>query len=272
MVTQNPTPMQMAKRVVERLEAVGIPARVASRAPQMGAGRGAAFIDIAGRGQAGKEAIRIYPGEEGKVTFVAGSKRHRQAVITLKEPPRLVVRVFKAANMTEAHKVADADPKASDPAVWKSLKGYCYRREVLGSKRFLLVGFDEKHLFISQMRKKDKPRTVVEAHQMLMPAEVRGVPGVKRQGEFFLRPVSQKQMERVMMGVNRGTYDAISNGWLGGTDHRGVIVVTHNTKDEEYTTGCVVQARHKALVCKTWYQVYRNREDQETSAGVGWVD
>jgi hypothetical protein len=51
-----------------------------------------------------------------------------------------------------------------------------------------------------------------------------------------------------------------------------VIVVTHNTKDEEYTTGCVVQARHKALVCKTWYQVYRNREDQETSAGVGWVD
>jgi len=89
----------------------------------------------------------------------------------------------------------------ADRLRWQ-LHGYVWRPTpieitVPASRRHLLVGYDERHLFACRLR--GHASTVAEAHEKLAPDSVRrDRTGVRRQGEWFFRRVDDVDAERAL--------------------------------------------------------------------------
>ncbi len=127
--------------------------------------------------------------------------------------------------------------------------------DVPGSKMYFLVGFDEDYCFISRLPK--KATTVKEAHEILMPPEVRGKDYI-RQGEYFFIPFT--------IPKKKGKIDTCADNNIAGyysTPHIADIKLEYVYNDGTpniLVAGNIKSKRHKTIHLPCVHIVYRNTE------------
>ena len=311
--------------LVRRFAEAGLTLSLASR-PIVGglSGRGASSIvqiDIQRKSNGSRrhEWFRIFPGaEENRIEVVGLDKSIGQVVVMVHEPPReffepLPVWSFRGVDLTQPDwkealaKKAFVQPKD----VFASFGGghrlanISVRRRTPGDKRHMLMGLDERQLFIAQL-----PRgvsTVREAHTILKSAPVtlaegQGIACV-RQGEWFFLAANEYEVASIEDGLARNTLileravpiGPFTDGSWGRTRSRNVRQFRGNphTADElvilpgipfsrdglpvrfreVFIRGRVRHVDHATVSFPNWRKVIRNAEANfGQAAGVGWVD
>lgn len=271
--------------LVKSLQSFGITAAAYKRPP---AGKDTFLISILPKRPAG--VIQVHQGL-AKVE-IHGSKKHRQAVVTVQEQPRVIKRHVKTEifGTGPAGVQPPVDQKIKDALrrnfpiqmpggpTWsfsgiKSQKrippsGFAGYWEVSGSvtgkagrrtTSHFLLGVDESHNFIAPL--KEKPTSVEHAYRILKPG-LR--PGSVRQGEWFFEPLKKDEAARIDK-VASADGRKIKQTTLGGTTHRALstLVVTAAKKRTIYARGYVTDSRHghhDALFLPSWHRVVRNKE------------
>ena len=245
-------------------------------------------IDIEVRGQF--EQVRCFPGTNSEVKVMNVDKAHQQVVLSVLEPER---------TFTERQSVpwGKRDPETGKRYSW-------VERTTPKEERRLLIGMDERHLFISQMPDDQKPSSVRQAHENLAPA---GIPGTKkrrkkekiiRQGEFFFVPCTQEEIKLIKDRIKlTGTEKKAALGSDGqgrgvrGKPHRVKERIRINIKSEDdfrdvrgvrrllsrttfgwtsFVRGWVRHADHKTVKLRDWHRVSSNTENRSSTAT--WVD
>ena len=193
--------------------------------------------------------------EKNRVEVLSIDKSFRQLVLLVKEPKREYT-----------------VPRADRDGNIKQIKEYTDPTE-----RRYLMGLDEKHLFISGLPKEDI-NTVVEAHQALKHKAVVEAEGegkeVKRQGEYFFIPLSEKEEEEFLAKVDRDKKIKCKKDRLSRRGQRPHFVkrlIRMRRGRKVYAQGIVSHEQHNPLILSNWHMVYRNRETE--SPGIsGFVD
>jgi hypothetical protein len=108
-------------------------------------------------------------------------------------------------------------------------------------------------MFISELP--EPVRTVAEAHECLIPKEIRGKSYV-RQGEFFLVPLTAQESKELFRRVNHN--DLHGPEEIMDSDHEASFMVQDDDSDE-YVMGKIGNERHE-LYLDRLHRVYRNRE------------
>lgn len=193
--------------------------------------------------------------EKNKVEVLNINKNFKQLVLLVKEPKRKyeVPEKDRDGNIKQISKYTDS------------------------TERKYLMGFDEKHLFISGLPK-DDIKTVEDAHQSLkhqavVEAEKEGKE-VKRQGEYFFVPLDEKEKEDFFEKVDRdkkikAKRDKLSRRGQRSHFVRRLIRMRRNRK--VYAQGAVTHEQHNPLILSNWHMVYKNRETE--SPGItGFID
>jgi hypothetical protein len=146
-----------------------------------------------------------------------------------------------------------------------------YRYEVVASApksdQFFLVGFDEKHMFVSMLPK--AVTSVAEAHSVLAPKEVQGRKDVLRQGEFFFIPVTEAEIKilcRVRQIIECDAGIRRSDGVE--SDHYAMTLVEYS--GHQFATGPISHERHEILFLNGWYRVAVNNELPNPSDQTQW--
>ncbi len=203
-----------------------------------------------------KEHFMIDVGDEkNKVEVLNINKNFKQLVLLVKEPKR-------------KYEVSEKDRDGN----FKQISKYTDSTE-----RRYLMGFDEKHLFISGLPK-ENIGTVAEAHQALkhkavVDAEKEGKE-IKRQGEYFFIPLDEKEEEDFFEKVDRdkkikAKRDKLSRRGQRSHFVRRLIRMRRNRK--VYAQGAVTHEQHNPLILSNWHMVYKNRETE--SPGIsGFID
>jgi len=280
----------MTSNLVESLKKLGIKAQPYKKPPS---GKDVFVISIMPKPPEG--IIQVNQGL-AKVE-IHGSKKLRQAVITVTEEPRVVTRAVKSVwnayvlsspppTVNEAKRTLRVNFGISMPGVprwsfagvkWekrKGLNGFVVTGKVTArsGKRTVstfLLGVDESHNFISPLKK--KASSIEEAHKQLKP-KVRA--GTLRQGEWFFEPLVKAEataIDKIVVADSRKIKPAV----LGASTHRALTTTRIITKGRGkgakrkpgtttlYARGFVVDNRkghHKALWLPTWCKVVRNNE------------
>jgi hypothetical protein len=237
-------------------------------------------------------SLQEFSGILPKLEVLGTSKKHKQAVLRLRESARTLVKdlsfeVFhsgKASVSTNQYRnkfgvalprrtvfTATATKTVPDKLstnVWVHTAKVTAK--VPKSDIYFLVGYDEGHLFISCLPKAAK--TVEEAHAVLLPKELKGRTGVLRQGEFFFAPCTEKEYKELSndkannhdQASNSCLYKPNQDGDMDESDHDAQVIVTVGrpvgTSDVDYVTGLITNERHKTLFLRSWYRVFRNNE------------
>jgi len=193
--------------------------------------------------------------EKNRVEVLNTDKDFKQLILLVKEPKREYT-----------------VPRADRDGNIKQIKEYTDPTE-----RRYLMGLDEKHLFISGLPKEDI-NTVAEAHQALkhtavVEAEEEGKE-VKRQGEYFFIPLSEKEEEEFLAKVDRDKKIKCKKDRLSRRGQRPHFVkrlIRMRRGRKVYAQGIVSHEQHNPLILSNWHMVYRNRETE--SLGInGFVD
>lgn len=193
--------------------------------------------------------------EKNRVEVLNIDKSFRQLVLLVKEPKR-------------EYKV----PKADRDGNIKQISEHTDPNE-----RRYLMGFDERHLFISGLPKEDI-NTVAEAHQALKHKAVVEAEGVgkeiKRQGEYFFIPLSEREEKEFLAKVNRDRKIKCKKDKLSRRGQRPHFIkrlIRMRRGRKVYAQGIVSHEQHCPLILSNWHMVYRNRETE--SPGIsGFVD
>lgn len=131
---------------------------------------------------------------------------------------------------------------------------------VPGFHQDLLVGFDEKYHFISELpRKADSVET---AHRILRPTDVPAE--TKRMGEWFFVPMSPV-FAKVLDNYAMDATHVESRRLEPGSSHSGRQVMRY--RNNLYAVGYVFDSRsthHTPLYLEDWHKVVRNRETVTT--------
>ena len=126
-----------------------------------------------------------------------------------------------------------------------------------------LVGYDESSSdvpFICQLKK--PVSTVKEAHEELLPKNVKLDKKHKRQGEWFFNPVSQK-LNKELFSKRMKTQrlgEQPTQWWQAKGSHEATVV---KHKNKTYAIGTVKDTRkghHEPLVLTSFHEVIRNNE------------
>lgn len=180
---------------------------------------------------------------------------------------------------------------------------------VPSSRRHLLVGFDERHLFACRLPR--HASTVADAHELLAPPSVRrDRAGVLRQGEWFFRRIddvdADRELERAAREDGALHYRKAPLGHglrLRGRPHVADHVVITSWSDDarrqsrgqrfggrtglwrsrttralgarELARGCVRHPDHRTLdLGRHWHVVERNSEsiDAPPDPAMTWID
>lgn len=247
----------------------------------------------------GRKKLFFQVKDDAKYTLsiVGVSKRHRQAVIRVKEPYREIIETFtryrdygkkeKLANPRLAMKtvipptarlsakyVKDPELKEAEDTgkrYKEYIHTYAITAKVPETDIYFLVGYDEHKMFISML-----PRavdSVADAHDSLMPEEIVGVSGVVRQGEFFFVPITEKEKISLMAASHSEHFSDATYGRVAiatkrvdvYSDHRASVQVLFERKS--FVTGYVGNDRHK-LFLNGWYRVVRNKELNPDVSGI----
>jgi len=208
-----------------------------------------------------REEVWLWPGE-AEVKVLGVERRLRQLVLRVRESER-----------TFAVRSWDADSRT-----WLTR-----RERVPGEERRFLVGMDERHLFFARVPK--RTHHVREAHELLMPTRVhaawrRGL-DVKRQGEFFFIPVSDRERALIKShlvragAAHKGRLVPVRKGQVLQTDRKGHFARQHLLIGiEQFACGDVVHQDHRTLVLSDWHRVEMNAESQVRvrQGHARWVD
>ncbi len=127
--------------------------------------------------------------------------------------------------------------------------------EVGASEMILLLGWDERAMFVAALPKAVK--TVKNAHEILRP---KGVPkDALRQGEFFFVPVSQKISDALDKKFCQSNWTECSQ--LGASEnHMAAMHLDYDRK--EYAAGMIwdKEKRHDPIWLDGWFEVVHNAE------------
>jgi len=230
---------------------------------------------------------KVEPLTTEDIRVVSSDNKFRQVIIRLEGAARTVVR-----DVTEGVDSVDHKPKRNSltrkfpvtlpvgtsynvkllktvPNVpgtyYKHTQHYRVTASVPAATTYFLVGYDERHLFISMLPKPVK--TVQQAHRALLPKELQNKKkgSYFRQGEFFFIPVTKAEIE-IIIKENKEGGNANADGARGLTgsdpdvaegDHFASVTVVH--KNIEYVSGCVSNDRH-TLFLNGWYRCIHNME------------
>jgi hypothetical protein len=240
--------------------------------------------------------------------FVAGSKKHRQVVLSLQEDQRegsiILERGDSRAERSKLLRSLDQDKlrifwaqcggaNLPEGTVWQftALSSSTSKLTVLEtigdlerelsafdsivelryvaprSLQYFLVGYDEDHLFISNLP--GPVKSVAEAHLILMPTEI--LPGQTyfRQGEFFFVPLTDKQLKEFWKNIEQSytqTYLQKKNG--DDSDHEADALFftylsfgrKHKANYNQVAAGEVKNPRHQTVVLDKPHWVFISRE------------
>ena len=193
--------------------------------------------------------------EKNRVEVLNIDKNFKQLILLVKEPKR----EYKVAKEDRNGNIKQIS-EHSDP-----------------TERRYLMGLDEKHLFISGLPK-ENINTVAEAHQALkhkavVEAEKEGKE-VKRQGEYFFIPLTEKEEKEFLAKVDRDKKINCKKDKLSRPGQRSHFVkrlIRMRRKRKVYAQGIVSHEQHNPLILSNWHMVYRNRETE--SPGIsGFID
>lgn len=203
-----------------------------------------------------------------QISVTGYSSKHRQAVITLSEPARSFTRVvtipFKGWLPTNdqfrshfgmtlpgntKYVVTNARRSRKKPST------ATVTANVPASSTSFLVGFDERHMFVSMLKK--SVNTVAEAHAELLPEELKGCKDVPRQGEFFFVPATKKEILSITE-VDHNYHLLNANG--DDTDHVASLAGLCSYSPYTYVSGEITNSRHARLFFDRWMRVVPNNE------------
>lgn len=134
---------------------------------------------------------------------------------------------------------------------------------VPATEMHLLVGYDEKEAFISQLP--EKATTVNRAHTVLKPKNWKK--SWLRQGEFFFRPLTEKEIRILIEDIEDNSYGSadeiktcrlLEDGDYNETDHDASLY--YNMNNDIMVCGSIRNDRHKELFLPNWHEVIVNRE------------
>jgi len=193
--------------------------------------------------------------EKNRVEVLNTDKDFKQLILLVKEPKREYT-----------------VPRADRDGNIKQIKEYTDPTE-----RRYLMGLDEKHLFISGLPK-ENINTVAEAHQALKHKAVVEAEGegkeIKRQGEYFFIPLSEKEEEEFLAKVDRDKKIKCKKDRLSRRGQRPHFVkrlIRMRRGRKVYAQGIVSHEQHNPLILSNWHMVYRNRETESPGRN-GFVD
>lgn len=164
---------------------------------------------------------------------------------------------------------------------------------VPASDMVLLAGYDEDALFICELPK--LVSSVEQAHEVLVPPEVKRASSYERQGEWFFVPVSEAEVSRIAKVMATGKVNDLRTRegrveWEGmvtsvtklpmgieacnygsyvplepGSSHRASTYVEISSKSDriKYVSGFITDTRkghHKPLFLNGWHRIHRNTE------------
>lgn len=278
--------MSTKDHLESQFKRAGIPIQVTERAFVRNLQGGARITQIDVGINGNDEWIRCFPGDDSQITVMNVDKGHQQVVLSVREPER----TFKEK---QSLPWGERDPETGKRYTW-------VERTTPANERRLLVGMDERHLFISQMEEGKSPTTVKEAHNSLAPV---GIPGtkkrrkkqnIKRQGEWFMVPATQEEIQEINQAIKDGKLEkkvALGSGGDGRLPGRGKPHVAkervrlgvtgtvtrsrwswqQNTQwAASYVRGWVRHADHKTIKLQDWHRVESNNEDRSSTAT--WYD
>ncbi|MGD9727792.1 MAG: hypothetical protein AB7L09_00065 [Nitrospira sp.] len=214
------------------------------------------------RNRQGNEIIsmNIPDGEAIDVRALGADPEHQQVVVMVHEPARKIVQ---------------------ERFNFRTLKMERETIRVPEGKRRFLVGMDECHLFIAQMRDDAGATSVKQAHKDLRPKEVPAPKQakklkIKRTGEWFLVPATSEEIKEIEEHIK--LYGSRKNVGIGGNSRgRGrphvvteSVIIRSPNGQTEFVLGRILHPDHKVVKLKEWHRVIMNTENR--SVGSQWVD
>jgi hypothetical protein len=192
-----------------------------------------------------REYFRIYYGHpENDIRVIDTDSKNQQLILLVNEPERkYTVRIW--------------EPKKS---VWLS--------QTQKSPNFLrkyLIGMDESHLFIAELPNNLGPiNKIKDAHKVLKPNNVlekeKKTNRIKRQGEWFFIPTTQKEIELIEDNSNliEKKMPLRSNVRRSRNSHIADQLI--NIGEEQFVSGKISHIEHKTLKLQGWFKVVLNNE------------
>ena len=187
-----------------------------------------------------QEYVLLYCGAKTMTRVIDVDRCHRQVLLDVHEP---------SSRLTMER--------------WDRKRKLRVEEEIIvkASRRRILVGMDESHLFICPLEK--RASSVKEAHRKLAPEEVdraRHSLKVKRQGEWFFVPVrNPDKLREIGEACAAGEFSSDAGISAAGRPHRVEQLV--EIGDERYSKGAVRHPDHRTLHLKSWYRVFQNTEE-----------
>ena len=254
-----------------------------------------------------KAIVEIAYDQMDKFSIIDYSLKERKILVSLAEPARdtteMVYGILKDFSKATLSKYTGINyPAGTKFEVYSSKNGvsgktkltkpylkkssYYVVAKMPETRQLFLVGFDEKHMFISNLN--DKVNTVDEALASLIPKELRGQSYV-RQGEFFFQKLEPSQLtEALFKKIGSAYCESIDYGDSGryhlhkpalgnGTsqmiqsDHEvdGMLSIDDKTS-EQYVIGVVKNPRHEKVFLSTLHRVFVANEQVAASDDGAW--
>lgn len=245
--------------------------------------------------------LRYWHGTNAEVT-IYGDRKHKQAVLIVREPGRRITRKVKVwrnrlgpdqssftpedreflwAFQSEV-RLPNATYDVSKTKTWKRgvssgygrlskeerarfERDYCegeVTATVRGSTVTFLVGRDEAAYFIAMLPK--RVESVEAAHELLRPNNV--PKGSLRQGEWFFVPATSQELSAIQTSLERRSSVPRFVELEPGSSHHALTATAGQTR---FAIGIVTDSRkdhHKPLTLHNWHRVVRNREVTAPSA------
>jgi hypothetical protein len=254
-------------KIERRFRAAGLEAKVLE-GPLARANRGIFQIDIqrANKGQ----RYGVFRGDgDNRIEVTNTDPKIRQLVLFVEEKERTFeqeVRYFGAADRLRRL----AGVREARGRVVREKEGrLIVELKTSATKRHLLLGMDEAHLFIAQL-----PRgasSVKQAHDVLRPEEVRGRKDVLRQGEWFFVPANADELALIATAEPRRR-DLGSAGRPHVADE--VVEIREAKATRLYARGHVRHVEHRTLALHRWMRVHKNTEVRNDfrALGITWID
>jgi hypothetical protein len=236
------------------------------------------------------EYFRIWLGaSDNEVEVLTTDSALLQLVLRVKEPRRPFIQVVRKNPWTRPADVEERARAAGGRILSETRSEWRLELWTPEEERRFLCGKDDLHLFAAQVREGD---TVAQAHASLMPRLVQGAdvrwPGqVKRQGEWFLLPVSSEESHLIdehRTARPRGPKLRHPVG-ESGQPHVAdkVIAIDRHRKDpghewrwrEVYAQGLVTHPDHRDLHLDDWNKVVRTSEIRSSLRAdprLRWID
>lgn len=232
------------------------------------------------------ERVRLWPGAaDNAIEPLSIDASLAQLVLAVKEPRRPYEDRIRIRGGRVSREQIEAFVRESGGGRVLRPRGssWLVERHTEAAERRFLVGFDQRHLFAAQI---PSGETVREAHEALMPADVRAANGeAVRQGEWFFVPATRAEETEVR---ERSRLDR-RFGW----DHRlpgagephwaetlvrlpgGIDPETGWRSVRHFVRGRVHHRDHTTVCFDRWRRVHLNaavRRRSERARGFYWID